>query len=270
MENITALIKARRSVRTFDGRALEKGDREKLAAFVETVENPYGIPLRFKFLEGKENGLVCPVMRGTDLYIAAGIGDVPRSEEAFGYSFEKMVLFAQSLGIGTVWLGGTMNREAFEAAMDLDENEKMPCATPLGYPAERMAVKETMMRKAIHADSRLPFSSLFFDGGFGTPLTEEKAGILAMPLEMVRWAPSAVNKQPWRAIVTENAVHFYVHHSGSFLREGVGDMQKIDMGIALCHFELAAREAGLAPTFVIDDPGIPAEGSAAYIASYRL
>lgn len=28
-----------------------------------------------------------------------------------GYSFEKLVLFAWSLGIGTVWIGGTMKRE---------------------------------------------------------------------------------------------------------------------------------------------------------------
>ncbi|MBQ5316871.1 MAG: hypothetical protein J6I96_04885 [Oscillospiraceae bacterium] len=36
------------------------------------------------------------------------MGKVPKAEhcaEAFGYSFEKMVLYAWPLGIGTTWIG---------------------------------------------------------------------------------------------------------------------------------------------------------------------
>jgi len=54
-----------------------------------------------------------------------------------------------------------------------------------------MSVRETMMRKAIKADERLPFEELFFRGTFDTPLTMDRAGKLAIPLEMVRLAPSA-------------------------------------------------------------------------------
>lgn len=50
-----------------------------------------------------------------------------------------LVLYAQSIGIGTVWLGGTMNRSAFERAMEPGEDEIMPCASPLGYPARKVA-----------------------------------------------------------------------------------------------------------------------------------
>ena len=63
------------------------------------------------------------------------------------------------------------------------------------------------MRKAIKADERLPFEELFFDGTFDNPLSKERAGNLAQPLEMVRLSPSAVNKQPWRVIVADNAAH---------------------------------------------------------------
>ena len=41
----------------------------------------------------------------------------PHGEEAFGYAFEQIVLYAESLGIGTTWIGGTMDRKAFEKAM---------------------------------------------------------------------------------------------------------------------------------------------------------
>ena len=33
-------------------------------------------------------------------------------------NFEQLVLRAQDLGLGTVWLGGTMNRAAYEKAME--------------------------------------------------------------------------------------------------------------------------------------------------------
>jgi len=270
MEHIAKLVRGRRSIRTFDGRSISAEDLEKLYSFAEKIENPYGIPLEFKFLDAKEHNLTCPVVSGTDLYVGAKIRNIPHMEESFGYSFEMLVLYAQSLGIGTVWLGGTMGRAAFEHAMDLGENEMMPCASPLGYPAEKISLREGMMRKAIKADSRMPFETLFFDGDFSSPLTEAKAGALAEPLEMVRWAPSAVNRQPWRVVIDENGAHFYLKRSKGFTRSAAGDMQKIDLGIALCHFALSAKEKNLNTEFVISDPGIATGTDTEYIASYLL
>lgn len=126
------------------------------------------------------------------------------------------------------------------------------------------------MRKGIGADSRLPFESLFFDGNFHTPLTPAKAGKLAEPLEMVRWAPSAVNKQPWRALVMKDVVHFYEKKSPGFVNYHVGDMQKIDLGIALYHFALMAKETDLKINFFVDEPDIEVSPDMEYIASYSI
>lgn len=270
MENIKELIRTRRSVRTFDSRELTKEDLDKLSALMKETANPYDIPVEFKLLDAKEQGLSCPVVSGTNLYVGAKIKRVPHAEEAFGYSVEKLVLYAWSLGIGTVWIGGTMGRDAFERAMALADDEMMPCVSPLGYPAKKMAIKESMMRKAVKADSRVPFETLFFDGSFDAPLTTEKAGRLAELLEMVRWAPSAVNKQPWRAVVQENAVHFYLKRTKGFISDATGDLQKIDLGIALYHFELAAKESGRGISFSINDPGIETDDNTEYIASYLM
>ena len=270
MEHVAELIRTRRSVRTFDGREVNKEDMEKLSAFMEKTDNPYEIPVEYKLLDAKAQGLTCPVVSGTNLYVGARIKRVPHAEEAFGYSVEKLVLYAWSLGIGTVWIGGTMGRDAFERAMELGEDEMMPCMSPLGYPAKKMAIKESMMRKAVKADSRVPFETLFFDGSFDVPLTEEKAGRLTEALEMVRWAPSAVNKQPWRVVIDQNTAHFYLKRNKGFISDAVGDMQKIDLGIALCHFALVAGENGLSPEFCITDPGIAVETDMEYIASYQI
>ena len=87
---------------------------------------------------------------------------------------------------------------------------------------------------------------------------------------MVRLAPSAVNKQPWRIVVTENAVHFYLKRSKGFSAGSSLDMQKIDMGIALCHFALAAKESGLNIAFSDNKPEITADSDTEYIASYLI
>ena len=270
MENITELIRGRRSVRTFDGREINEEELKKLSSYMEKLDNPYGISVECKLLDAKEHKLTSPVISGTNLYVGAKVKHVARMEEAVGYSLEMLVLYAQSLGIGTVWIGGTMDRAAFERAMELGEDERMPCVSPLGYPARKMSVKESLMRKGVKADSRLPFETLFFDGAFDTPLTEEKAGRLAKILEMVRWAPSAVNKQPWRIVVGRDAAHFYLKRNKGFISDAVGDMQKIDLGIALCHFALVAEADGLSAEFCIDDPGIAAGSDMEYIASYQF
>ncbi|MBR5390558.1 MAG: nitroreductase family protein [Clostridia bacterium] len=263
-------IKTRRSVRAFDGQPLEKDDLERLCAFLETVENPYGLPVTFRLLDGKELGLSSPVVSGSELFLGAKIGQAPHFEEAFGYSFETVVLYAWSLGIGTVWIGGTMKREHFERAMELAPGERMPCVTPLGYPAKRMSVKETLMRRGVGADRRQPFEMLFFDGGTDRPLTVEKAGVLRDALEAVRLAPSAVNKQPWRCVIDRNTVHFYEKQTRGYTSEATGDLQKVDLGIALCHFDLAARESGLSPRFAISDPGREMPADTRYIATFVM
>lgn len=270
MNNITEIIRQRRSVRTYDGRKLSQKDKNSLCAFAENAKNPFGIPVKFKLMTADENGLTCPVVTGTDLYIGGKIKCTPNASTAFGYSFEMLVLYAQSLGIGTVWLGGTMNRSAFEQAMELEADEMMPCASALGYPAKKLSLRESMMRKAIKADERLPFEELFFDGNFDTPLTRDKAGIFAEPLEMVRLSPSAVNKQPWRAAVSGNTVHFYLKRKKAPLNESGLDMQKVDMGIALCHFVLTAEKNNLNAALVQADPQIISSPELEYIASCSL
>lgn len=179
------------------------------------------------------------------------------------------MLYAQSLGVGTVWVGGTMDRAAFENAMELSEDEVMPCVSPLGYPAQKMSLHETLMRKGIMADERVAFEDVFFDGSFEIPLTQKNAGKLALPLEMVRLAPSAVNKQPWRVVLANNAAHFYLKRSKGF-NGGTLDMQLIDIGIAMSHFDLAAKEAGLVTRFVQNDPGIITKDGEAYVASFEF
>lgn len=268
--NAMELVRLRKSVRSFDGQPLAEEDANKILDFARKVENPYAIPIQWKLLDAKRDGLSTPVITGTDTFIAGKVQPVLHAEEAFGYAFERIVLFAASLGIGTTWIAGTMDRPAFERAMSLEGNEMMPCISPLGYPAKKKSLKESMMRRAIKADSRTAFEKLFFDGNFDTPLAQENAGSLGDLLEMVRWAPSAVNNQPWRAVVSGNAVHFYKKARKGYVNERGFDTQKIDLGIGLSHFMLGLEERGDAVEFVLEDPGIAAPEWTEYITTVRF
>lgn len=267
--DILELIRSRRSVRTFDGKPLNAADADKILSYAEKAENPYDLPITWKLLDAKKDGLSCPVIVGTDVYIAGKMLRAPHAEEAFGYAFEKVVLFAESMGVGTTWIAGTMDRQSFEKAVGLGENEVMPCVSPLGYTAKKMSLRETMMRKGVRADSRLDFGELFFRNSFDTPLSPENAGDLTPALEAVRLAPSAVNKQPWRVVLCQDKAHFYLKHSRGRIPDG-WDIQKTDLGIALCHFELAAAQCGKRVSFETADPGLAAGEDTEYIASYFL
>ena len=57
------------------------------------------------------------------------------------------MLKATELGVGTVFLAGTINRKAFEAAMAVGEDEVIFAVTPLGYPAEKKICKRKCNEK---------------------------------------------------------------------------------------------------------------------------
>ena len=260
--NTFEIIKTRKSVRTFDDRPLTKEDRDALARYAESIRNLYDIPVNFLFLDAKEHGLSTPVIRGEHLYVAAKIAKVPHLEEAYGYSFEKLILYAWSRGIGTTWIGGTMNRALFEKEAGTQAEEYMPCVSPLGYPAYETSAVERKIRTSVHADERLAPEDLFFEKDFSTPL---HADAVSEALEAVRWYPSAANVQPCRIIKDGNAYHFYEKHTKRLRAHAVWDIQRIDMGIALCHF-MGMTDGKLS----IANPEIAAKDDTEYIATVTI
>ena len=60
----------------------------------------------------------------------------------------------------------------------------------------------------------------------------------------------------WRIIIKEGAAHFYEKPDKGYVNDRTGDLQRIDMGIALYHFEYAVAASGRTAVFEIKDPGI--------------
>ena len=267
MARIVDIIRDRRSVRTFEDRPLTPDDRTFVEQAIQGIETPFGVPVKFRLFDAAAHGLKSPVIVNAREYVAAKVERVQGAELSLGFAFETFCLRAAERGLGTVMLAASLSRKSFEEAMEVGAGEVMPVASPVGYPAAKMSLREGMMRKAIKSDERLPFSQIFFKGSFNEPLSPTEAGRFEEPLQMLRLAPSATNKQPWRVVVDGDSVHFYEEHG---LKESaLGDIQKVDMGIALSHFWLTAQELGLEGRFNTSDPKIAAPQNTEYITSFE-
>jgi hypothetical protein len=144
--------------------------------------------------------------------------------------------------------------------MGLAEGELLPAITPVGYPGEKRSVTERFFRFSAGSDQRKGWDELFFDRDRGAPLSRESAGRYETPLECIRIAPSASNKQPWRVVRAEEAFHFHLCKTArydTFFKDI--PIQNIDMGIAMRHFELASRELGLEGAWGVQPPGAPTD-----------
>jgi len=267
--SLTDRMLTRKSVRTFDtAKTLDDATLTKLKECMDSITNPYNIPIRFQIIK-KDDALTSPVLVGEEYYVTASVIKQPHFEEAYGYSFQLLMLAAAEMGLGTVMIGGTMKREAFEAASNLADGELMPCMTPIGYPAPKLGIKEALMRKGVKADSRKDFNELFFEGQWDTPISDMSDDVKDA-LEHTRWAPSAVNKQPWRIVKQGNSFHFYEKKDKGYDNPVTGDLQKVDLGIALCNFITYFKERGTDTSLTFENPGISIPENTDYIATVTI
>ncbi len=267
---ITDLIRQRASTRTYQKRALEGETREALERYLQGLQTgPLGNPSRFELIDSSQGDGKDLQGLGTYGFIkdAAGfiIGTLQEGEkdlEDFGYQMERAILFATSLGLGSCWLGGTFTKSRFARKIALKAGETIPAVTAVGYTAAKARRLDHEIRQRARADRRLPWEKLFFDTRLGAPLGKTEAGSFAAVLEMVRLGPSASNRQPWRVVKGDGAWHLYLQRTPGYPDGAtawllkLADLQRIDMGIAMCHFELAARQAGLPGGWQIQDPGL--------------
>jgi hypothetical protein len=244
---------------------------------------PFGTPIRFRFIGATPDNPDALKGMGTygaiknpAGYIVGAINSSPKNLEDYGFAMERIVLRLTDLGLGTCWLGGLFSRGSFAQAIGSTTEEKIPAIVSVGIIGDRDQAKKSLIRRLAGSTNRRPWEELFFKGSFGKSLTQEETGVWHTVVEMVRWAPSAFNKQPWRIVKTETGWHFYLQRTKGYSSGLVArlvkmdDIQRLDSGIAMCHFELTARELGLPGNWTVDNPSIETpDGRTEYVASWR-
>ena len=260
--SIVEIIKKRLSVRTYLSQPMPLETKDKLREFFSIVRGPFGRNVRFNLIESdlallksKAKLGTYGVISGASTYVVAVVEKADMNLENYGYSLEKVILYATSLGLGTCWIGGTFKKSEFAKVIEQKDHEILPCITPIGYPSSKKSLIDSGMRFVAGSKKRKDWNELFFSYDFSHHLSQVEAEKYMTPLEMLRLAPSASNKQPWRIVKDANKSHFYLQHTKGYAKLMAYDLQRVDMGIAMCHFELTAKELGIEGKWQVSDPG---------------
>jgi len=268
--SIVETMNARFSCRSYSGQPLRDVDRRALEEAAGTMRTgPFGSRLRFHLAAaapGDEAALrklgTYGTIRGPGAFIIGAAERGPMYLEDYGWAMERLVLEATARGLGTCWIGGFFSRGDFARRIRITGPERLPAVIAVGLISDRDRSQDALLRRVQGASRRKPWETLFFDRDFSRPLAADQAGPWTVPLEMVRRSPSASNRQPWRVVRTDGAWHFFIRRTpgypprlGRWLM-GIEDLQRVDGGIAMSHFELAARENGLRGGWVRARPAL--------------
>jgi nitroreductase len=264
-------IKKRVSCRTYQRGPIKESELQKLRDFLLTnVRGPFGNRMRFELIDlaAKEQEEIKTLgtygfIKGASMFIVGAVARGDRAMEDFGYCMEKNILKAAHLGLGTCWLGGTFNRSASASRINKREDEVVPAITPVGYPQDRKSMMDSAIRFIAKSNSRKAWEDLFFLGDTKTFLSRDIAGTYSLPLDCVRVGPSASNKQPWRVVkeADKDVFHFYISRTPGYAEKYPEvSLQDIDMGIAMCHFEVAVQEMKLKGNWQTVPPAQPQRG----------
>ncbi|MFX1284123.1 MAG: nitroreductase family protein [Promethearchaeota archaeon] len=275
---IVDIIPRRYSCRTYNVEPIDDIIKSNLIAFVKADHiSPFNGETRFELLEIPELDLKKKMQLGTYGFIQGSqnfiVGATKESKynlENFGYIMEELILFATDLGLNTCWVGGTFKRNKFAAQINIRDDEAVPAITPVGYAAQNRSKVDRLARWGARSHRRHPWKNLFFEGDHKHPLTREKAARYNLPLEMIRLAPSASNRQPWRVIKDSKNFHFFILRKKSLSSHFLSwpDFPRLDLGIAVCHFHLTAHEQGLRGSWQFIQPEITIPAHLQYVISW--
>jgi nitroreductase len=164
-----------------------------------------------------------------------GNTDAPFVQEEVGYTGEGIILEATALGLNTCWVGGFFRPEIVASLIEVSSKERVLAVTPVGYARESESWEEKLMTGFGRSHNRLPLSKLVR----GLP-KERWPDWVNVSLEAARFAPSAVNRQPWSFDVQDDGITVLVRTMGP----GFNVSKRLDCGIAMLHLEVAAVDCG--------------------------
>ncbi len=247
---IQGIIESRISCRTYQDRRLTEDDKSRLLAFCAGIRKGLGgEKIMFHLAEHDKRSLkgmnltYYALFKNALTFIVGIIAQSDFAYVSFGYACEHVVLKATELGLGTCWFGDFNPYLVRNIAVT--EDQMIPALCVAGYPAERKTLKEKIARFAIRASRRKDWKELFFKENFAVPLTKDTAGKYTVPLEYLRLAPSSRNTQPWRIVKQENPTRFHFFKRTIKAYCEAKRMHEIDLGIAMCHFELGCAEKNI-------------------------
>lgn len=218
MDNITMTdleaIRLRHSVRQYRPDRIEE---EKIAALREMIGriNTEG-DLYLQFVEdsGSTYNRLFNRMSGLGSApsVIACVGKDSKSlDQRVGYYGEKLVLFAQKLGLNTCWTG-TFNRKNINA--DIPDGSRLVICIAIGYGKDQGRARKSKTSSQVAGNEAA--RPEWFDKG----------------VEMALLAPTAINQQKFSIVLRDGEKVEFIDKGGVY--------SQVDLGIVRCHFEIGS------------------------------
>lgn len=210
-------IHFRHSVRRYTDKPIDDDIKAALGKYVERCNDESGLNIQLVMDEPRAFAsklVTYGQFSGVRNYLVMAGPKGREWEEKIGYFGEKIALFAQTLGLNTCWVGLTYKK--IPGTYTLREGDTIHCVIALGYGANQGNPHPLKSLDKFY-EPHGPVPEWFADG-----------------LEAALLAPTAVNQQKFKFILHEgNRVETKTFSS-------IWGYTQIDLGIAKCHFELAA------------------------------
>ena len=215
-------IKARHSVRAYKEQPLTDADAQALEEKIAEL-NREG-RLHIQLIRNEPKAFLGPFarygkFRGVSNYLVMIGEKADDLDERIGYYGEQLVLFAQTIGLNTCWVG--LSYTKIPGTYVLDEDEKIACYIAIGY-GETQGVSHKIKR--IDQVSNL---------------SDDSPEWFRRGVEAALLAPTAINQQKFsfELLPAEEGQLPRVLAKRHFSMVGYTQM---DLGIARYHFELGA------------------------------
>lgn len=212
--DISEAIKERHSVRAYTDKKIEGEVLFALENKIAEINGESGLNVQLVLNEEKAFGgrmAHYGKFSGVKNYIAMVGKKGADLSEKVGYYGQKLVLFAQTLGLNTCWVALTYKK--VKTVYKIDEGEKLALVIAIGYGATQGVPHKS---KSINAVSNAGEDSPeWFVNGV-------RAALLA---------PTATNQQKFFFTLKDGEVT---------VKSGLGFYAKVDLGIVKYHFELGS------------------------------
>lgn len=206
--------KERHSVRNYKEQPITKEIIEQLNQMIAEC-NRIG-HLNFQFVEDAGNTFNRLLNKAMGLSSAPSViacigAEDETLEERVGYYGEKIVLYAQQLGLNTCW-AGTYNKK--NVAAKVEEGERLVIVIAIGYGVDSGRPHKSKTKDQVTAGKK------------------ERPEWFHAGVEMALLAPTAVNQQKFMIRLLED--------DSVEIEDRGGILSKVDKGIVEYHFDLGA------------------------------
>lgn len=211
--NLKEMIYKRKSTRSYTGVPVDEETLQRIRDFTAQLK-PLSPEIKVCSEIVEKGDIKCVLPWTTPQLIAVYSENKNGMLENVGFMYQQLDLYLQSMGLGVCWLGmGRMKNN--HISINKDNNLEFVIMLAFGYPKgdALRSNKSEFRRSSLSEISDRP---------------DER-------LESARVAPSSVNSQPWYFTHDGDIIHAYCVQKGLFGVKSLGDMNLIDMGIALAH-----------------------------------